>query len=45
VEAAIDEMLVSGRPLAGYQANPVRQDLFFYFLSAAFVCMLAGIFL
>jgi Ca-activated chloride channel family protein len=45
VDAAIDEILISGRPLAGYQANPTRQDLFFYFLAAAFLCMLAGIFL
>jgi hypothetical protein len=45
VETAIDEILVSGRPLAGYQAMPRRQDLYFYFLSVAFVCMLAGVFL
>ena len=45
VDAAIDEILISGRPLAGYQANPTRQDLFFYFLAGAFLCMLAGIFL
>jgi len=45
LDTAIDELLVSGRPLAGYQANPIRQDLFFYFLSAAFLCMLGGIFL
>ena len=45
VDEAIEETLVTGRPVAGYQANPTRQDLYFYFLSAAFVCMLAGIFL
>jgi Ca-activated chloride channel family protein len=45
VEAAIDDILVSGRPLAGYQAMPRRQDLYFYFLSVAFVCMMAGVFL
>ncbi len=45
LEEAIDEILVSGRPVAGYEANPVRQDWFFYFLSAAFLMMLAGIFL
>jgi Ca-activated chloride channel family protein len=45
VEQAIDEILISGRPVAGYEANPVREDWFFYFLSAAFFLMLAGIFL
>ena len=45
VEQAIDEILISGRPLAGYQANPIRQDYYFHFLSAAFVFMLAAIFL
>ena len=45
VQAAVDELLLTGRPVAGYQANPVRQDLFFYFLSAAFLCMLGAIFL
>ena len=45
VDAAIDEILISGRPLAGYQSTPTRQDLFFHFLAAAFLCMLAGIFL
>jgi gamma-glutamyltranspeptidase len=45
VAAAIDEILISGRPLAGYQSTPTRHDLFFYFLAAGFLCMLAGIFL
>ncbi|MBI3934598.1 MAG: VWA domain-containing protein [Acidobacteria bacterium] len=45
VQAAIDEILISGRPVAGYQANPTRQDVFFYFLSAAFLCLLGAIFL
>ena len=45
VQAAIEEILVNGRPVSGYQANPIRQDLFFYFLSAAFLCMLGAIFL
>jgi hypothetical protein len=45
VQAAIDEILINGRPLGGYQANPTRQDLYFHFLAFAFVCMLAGIFL
>lgn len=45
VQAAIDGILASGRPVAGYQANPIRRDLYFHFLSAAFLCMLAGIFL
>jgi gamma-glutamyltranspeptidase len=45
VEAAIQDILVDGRPLAGYEANPSKKDLYFYFLSVAFLCMLAGIFL
>jgi Ca-activated chloride channel family protein len=45
VQAAVDELLTTGRPVSGYQANPVKQDLYFYFLSAAFLCMIAGIFL
>lgn len=44
LDLAIDEILFSGRPVAGYQANPTRQDLFFYFLAAGFVFMLAGVF-
>ncbi|MCH7978661.1 MAG: VWA domain-containing protein [Acidobacteria bacterium] len=44
-QQGIDEILVSGRPVAGYQANPVRRDLYFYFLSAAFICLVIGIFL
>ena len=45
VQAAIDEILVSGRPVSGYEANPTRKDYFFYFLAAAFLCMLGAIFL
>lgn len=45
VEAAIDEILSSGRPVAGYQSYPVRRDLYFHFFAAAFVCMLAAAFL
>lgn len=45
VQAAIDEILTSGRPIGGYQAYPVTRDLHVYFLAAAFVCMLAGTFL
>jgi Ca-activated chloride channel family protein len=45
VNQAIDEMLINGRPVAGYQANPTRQDLFFYFLAAGFLFLLGGIFL
>ena len=45
VQAAIEEILSSGRPVAGYQSYPIRRDLYFYFFSAAFVCMLAAAFL
>ena len=42
---AINEILVAGRPIAGYQSYPARQDLYFHFFVAAFVCMLAATFL
>ena len=45
IQAAMDEILTKGRPVTGYQADPVRRDLYFYFLSAALVFMIAGIFL
>jgi hypothetical protein len=45
VDAAIEEILSHGRPVAGYQSSPVRRDLYFYFFAAAFVCMLAAAFL
>jgi hypothetical protein len=45
VEAAIDEILTTGRPIGGYRAYPVTRDLYFYFFTAAFLCMLAGTFL
>jgi Ca-activated chloride channel family protein len=45
VKAAIDDILNTGRPLAGYEANPTKKDLFYYFLAAGFVFMLGGIFL
>ncbi|OLC90411.1 MAG: hypothetical protein AUH86_23090 [Acidobacteria bacterium 13_1_40CM_4_58_4] len=45
VEEALDEILVQGRPVAGYYSNPVRKDLHRYFLAAAFACLIAGIFL
>ena len=32
VEAAIEEILSSGRPVAGYQSYPIRRDLVFLFL-------------
>ena len=42
IEAAIEEILSSGRPVAGYQSNPISRDLYFYFFAAAFVSMLAA---
>ena len=45
VDAAIDEILVTGRPIGGIQANSVRKDLFLYFLFGAFACLVMGIFL
>jgi hypothetical protein len=45
VDRALDDILVQGRPIAGYQANPVREDLYEYFLMAAFASLILGIFL
>lgn len=45
VNAAMEEILVNGRPVAGYEANPIRQDLFVQFLAAALAFMAAAIFL
>ena len=45
INMALDELLFQGRPISGYQANPVSKDLFQYFLIAAFVSLLIGIFL
>ena len=45
LDQALDEILFQGRPVAGYQANPVRKDLYLYFLAAAFGSLVLGIFL
>jgi Ca-activated chloride channel family protein len=45
VDRALDDILVQGRPISGYQANPVREDLYEYFLMAAFAALILGIFL
>lgn len=45
VNDAMEEILVSGRPVAGYEANPIRRDLFTHFLTAALALMAAAIFL
>jgi Ca-activated chloride channel homolog len=45
VDQMLKEILIQGRPIAGYSANPVREDLYQYFLAAAFACLVAGIFL
>ena len=44
VRAAMDEILATGRPIAGYEDNPIRRDLSFYFLAAAFILMIGGAF-
>ncbi len=44
VNDALDEILVQGRPVAGYHSYPVRKDLYRYFLAAAFACLVGGIF-
>ena len=45
VDEAMEEILFTGRPVAGFQSNAVRKDLYIYFLMAAFACLVAGIFL
>ncbi len=45
VDQMLKEILIQGRPIAGYSADPVREDLYRYFLAAAFACLVAGIFL
>jgi Ca-activated chloride channel family protein len=45
VDEALDELLVRGRPVAGYSANPVRKDLYTYFLFSAFALLVLGVFL
>ena len=44
VDQALEEILFTGRPVAGFQANSVRKDLFQYFLFGAFACLILGIF-
>jgi len=45
VDQMLREILIQGRPIAGYSAAPIREDLYQYFLAAAFACLVAGIFL
>jgi Ca-activated chloride channel family protein len=42
IQAAIDEVLTRGRPVAGYRAEPVRRELYFHVLAAAFLFLIAG---
>jgi len=45
VDEAMEEILFNTRPVSGFQSNAVRKDLYMYFLTAAFGCLLAGVFL
>jgi Ca-activated chloride channel homolog len=45
VNQAMDEILFASRPVAGFQSNAVRKDLYVHFLVAALACLLAGVFL
>lgn len=45
VHEVIDEILIQGRPVAGYHSDLARKDFYRYFLAAAFACLIAGIFL
>jgi Ca-activated chloride channel homolog len=43
VDEAVREILIQGRPISGYSADPIREDLYRYFLGAAFACLIASI--
>lgn len=45
VNDVINDILIQGRPISGYNADPIREDLYGYFLGAAFACLVAGIFI
>ena len=45
IDQALEDILFTGRPIAGFQSNPVRKDLYLYFLAGAFACLIAGIFI
>jgi Ca-activated chloride channel homolog len=45
VDQAMEEILFTGRPAAGFQSNPIRKDFYIYFLTGAFACLILGIFL
>jgi Ca-activated chloride channel family protein len=44
VDEAVEEILFAARPVWGFQSNPVRRDLYIYFLLGAFACLLGGVF-
>jgi Ca-activated chloride channel family protein len=45
VDEAMEEILFKARPVSGFQSNAARKDLYIYFLTAAFACLLVGAFL
>jgi Ca-activated chloride channel homolog len=45
IDQGLEEILFTGRPVAGFPSNSVRKDLYFYFLAAAFTCLVVGIFI
>lgn len=45
VQEVINEILIQGRPVAGFRSDLMRKDFYRYFLAAAFACLIAGIFL
>ena len=45
VDQAMEEILFTARPVSGFQSNAIRKDLYIYFLTGAFLCLLAGVFL
>lgn len=45
VQAAVDEVLTAGRQVGGYRAEPIKRDLYVHFLAAAFLSLIAAVFL
>ena len=45
VDQAVEDILYGAQPVSGFQSNAVRKDLYTYFLTGAFACLLIGVFL
>jgi Ca-activated chloride channel family protein len=45
VNQLVDDILLTGRPVSGFESKVVPKDFYIHFLIAAFACLLAGVFL